>query len=80
VPKVQNLDNLPLFVNPVIDQNRRMNKLSNPMPPFHRRSDVREFREKIDVIQQSVAEPFRGIRKVGPRVGENFFKVRQRGF
>jgi hypothetical protein len=79
MPKVENLNQAPRVVNAVIDDNRRMHKLPDGREAFDRCTYVWKPRKKIGVIQQSVAELLRGVGEVRPGIGQDLFKVRQRG-
>ena len=80
MPKVENLNQAPRVVDAVIDDNRRMHKLPDVREAFDRRTNVWKPRKKLGVIEQRVAELLRRVGEVRPGVGEDLFKIRQRGF
>ena len=76
MPKMENLDEVTGFVNPIVDQDRSVHEKANALEPIDRAADVRIAPQKIDVVQDGLAESFGSRRKIIPRVGQDVFKIR----
>ena len=67
MPKVQDFDKLPRFINPVVNKEGRVNKSPDATVPFYASAEVREGRQKIDVVEKTLREPFGGFGVTLPR-------------
>ena len=73
---MNDLDEVGGFVDPIVDQDRSMDELTDAGPSVHGAAYVRETRQQIEVVQDGVAEPFGGGWEISPRVGQDFLKIR----
>ncbi len=80
MPEVQNLHVIGRFVDAVINQYWRVDQLADTGATRHCWPKVWKALQELDAIQDRVAKPpsVSGMR--GPGIGENFFKIRYRGF
>jgi hypothetical protein len=76
MPEMQNLDQLPVPIHPVVNHDRSMYQLTDPCPPFHGAPDVGEPSQPFDVIEKGVSESLGGAWEIYPGVIENLRKVR----
>ena len=72
---MEDFDHVWAFLDPIVNQDRRMHQLADTGTVFDRAANVRKALEKIDVIEKGVAEAFRRSRKVDPRIIEDFLEV-----
>jgi hypothetical protein len=75
VPKVKNLHDPRVFMNSVVNQDRRMDKLTDTGPARNRTPNIGERLQQIDVVKNVVSEAFSSRRKVEPRVLDYFFEI-----
>lgn len=76
MPEVKNLNNVWLFMDAVMNQNRGVDKLPNACMFCYWTTEVWEPLEEIYVIQDSIAKALSRGRKIGPGVSEDFLKLR----
>ncbi len=76
VPEMKYLDRLAGFIDPVIDQDGRVNELADSGAAGHRVPDIGKRLQQADVTQKFLPEAFRRSREVRPGVIEDFFEVR----
>ena len=68
MPEMQDLHNVGVFLNLVVDENRRMDKLANTWAAGHWAANIREGSQNIEVVEEGVAKAFGCGRKVGPGI------------
>jgi len=71
---MENLYTIRTFRNAVIDENGCMHQLPQ-IRAGDRAPDIREAFQKIDMIENGVAETFRHVGEVGPGIGKDFLKI-----
>jgi hypothetical protein len=64
------------FMNPVVNRNGGVEQLAHLRTPGHRTADVRKPFQKLDVVQNGVAETLRSRWGVFPGVVQDLLKVR----
>ena len=57
---MKNLDKIGCFIDPVVDQNWGVHELADSGPSVHPTADIWEASQKIDVVEDGLAEPFGG--------------------
>jgi len=75
VLEMENFHEVWRSVHAVIDHNRRMHQLAYTRASLNPASDIREASEKLNVVQDSVAEALGGGGKISPRVSDDSLKV-----
>jgi len=75
VPEVQDFDKLPRFIDPVVDEEWRVNKPPDATVPFYARAKTRGRRQKIDVVEKALRKRFGGSGVMLPRPIQNGFQV-----
>jgi hypothetical protein len=71
VPEVKNFDDLPVFMDAVINPNRRMEQFANSRRPRYTRAETREILKMLDVIQESGSKMFGCCDVISADVVEN---------
>lgn len=75
MPEMENFDLALLFIDLVVDLQRRVQEQPNSGVSLHSRSQEREIFEKINVIEQRIGEPLAGFRVFLPRPSHDFLQV-----
>ena len=75
MPEVKNLDDIGAFLNPVVNEDWRMNQLANAGSTCHGAADIRKGPQQADMVQKGIAEPFSGGRKVDPGIFEDALEI-----
>jgi hypothetical protein len=75
VPESEDLDRSSGFVDPVINQDRRMQGFANFRTTRHRRAEFGKPLQQTDVIENGVTKTLRRFGKTNPGVFENFFEI-----
>jgi hypothetical protein len=73
MPEVQNFNSSPVFVQAVIDVERRMEKPPDVRMSFYGRTDVREGLQELDVIEKIIGKLLGCFGMLLPRPLEKFF-------
>ena len=72
---MEDVNEVRAFVDAVVNQDRRMHKLTDIGTACHWAANVGKVLKKIYVIEKGGAEAFRRGRKVDPRIMEDFLEV-----
>jgi hypothetical protein len=75
MPEVQDFDDLPLFVDPIVDQDRRVHQLADVGAAGNWASDVRITSQQFQVIENCSSKMLGGSRKVSPGVLDNLLEI-----
>jgi len=72
---VQDFDDLALFVDPIIDQDRRVDQLADVGAAGNWASDVRIASQQLQVIQDCSSKMLGGGREVSPGVLDDLLEL-----
>ena len=76
VPEMKNFDDLALFTDPIIDQDRCVDQLADVGASGDRASNVRKPSQQLHVIENCSSKSFGGGREVSPRVLDDLLEIR----
>jgi len=72
---MQNFHDVRALLDTVVNENWRMDQLTNARPASNRTSDVGEPLQKLYVVEKGVPEAFRSLREVGPGILEDVLEI-----
>ena len=76
MPKMGDLDQFSVFVQPVIDLDRRVDKFADIRAPWHRDAESRKALKHGNVVENCAAKTRGRLGKVDPGVFEDLRKIR----
>ena len=76
VPEVKNFDDLALFMDPIINQNRCVDQLADVGASGNGASDVRKPSQQLHVIENCRCKSFGAGREVSPGVLDDLLEIR----
>jgi hypothetical protein len=76
VPEVKNLDDVALFMDPIVDQDRRVDQLADAGASGDGASDVRKPFQQLPMIENCSSKSFRAGREVSPGVLDDLLEIR----
>jgi len=68
MPEVQDLHNVGIFPNPVIDDNRGVDKLADTKPTGYGAANIGEGSQNIEMVEEGVPKALSSGWKIGPGI------------